>query len=132
MGKWETILIVYDSLTGNVQRFVNKLNGFNTVKLNDNLLVNEPFVLVTYTIGFGEVPKSTAKFLEGNHTFLRGVACSGNMTWGSNYGRSGKLISEKYNVSFLLRFELSGTDKDRETFIREVKNIDTRTNTKLD
>jgi protein involved in ribonucleotide reduction len=123
------LLIAYDSKTGNVKRFVKKLN-MHTVKIADNLLIEEPFILVTYTTGFGEVPETTARFLERNYKFLKGVAASGNKNWGNNYAKSAELISMQYNVPIISKFELSGTNQDVARFLREVEKV--VTNSKLD
>lgn len=119
------MIIVYDSKTNNVQRFVDKINTHNCIDLNKiSIKLNKPFILITYTTGFGEVPESTIKFLEGNKYFLKGVISSGNKNWGLNYGKAADLISEKYNVPLIHKFELSGTLKDLELIIQEVNRID--------
>ncbi|WP_042348400.1 class Ib ribonucleoside-diphosphate reductase assembly flavoprotein NrdI [Bacillus massiliigorillae] len=124
------MLIVYDSLTGNVERFVKKIPS-RSVKITNGLRVNEPFILVTYTIGFGGVPESTASFVEENYSYLQAVVSSGNKVWGSNFARAGDTISDQYLVPLLLKFELSGTNKDLEIFTREVAILDERTNSKM-
>jgi protein involved in ribonucleotide reduction len=116
------MLIVYDSFTGNVNRFVRKL-PYQSVQISDALIMRHPFILVTYTIGFGQVPKSTAEFLEKNHDYLLGVASSGNRNWADNFAKSADLISEKYNVPNLLKFELGGTESDVKKFVQEVERI---------
>lgn len=118
------MLIVYDSLTGNVKRFMNKLRGYETKKITPNLIVNEAYILVTYTIGFGETPELTQDFLEWNHKHLIGVATSGNRIWGNNFTKSAITISKQYDVPIIHRFELSGTDKDVKIFTQEVDRID--------
>lgn len=75
------MLIVFDSLTGNVQRIIDKLNMRN-IKIKPGLEINEPYVLITYTTGFGKVPKSVEGFLKGNYQQLQGVVASGNRNWG--------------------------------------------------
>lgn len=112
-------LVVFDSLTGNVKRFVSKL-GFDTLKITDTLIVDQPYYLVTYTIGFGQVPKSTSRFLEKNGSLLLGVAASGNKNWGGSYAKSADLIAEQYNVPVVHKFELAGTVGDVEIFKQEV------------
>ncbi|MDF2684500.1 MAG: ribonucleotide reductase assembly protein NrdI, partial [Brevibacillus sp.] len=62
------MLIAYDSKTGNVRRFVNKLN-LPTVEIDAQMVIEEPFVLVTYTTGFGQVPEKVASFLQRNHSY---------------------------------------------------------------
>ncbi len=115
-------LIVYDSMTGNVQRFVSKLTH-KSVKISKNLIVNSPYILITYTIGYGQIPSSTKEFLNRNSFFLMGVASSGNKNWGSNYARSADLVSIKYSVPIVHKFELSGTEKDLYIFNQEVEKI---------
>ena len=121
------MLIVFDSLTGNVERFVDKINLRN-IKITESLQVSEPFVLVTYTIGFGDIPESTKAFISNNQSYLVGVATSGNRIWGANFGKAGELISKQYNVPLLLKFELSGTKKDIELFKRKIDHFSKLTN----
>jgi protein involved in ribonucleotide reduction len=118
------LLVVYDSKTGNVKRFVHKLD-LEHLQIADDLIVNVPFVLVTYTTGSGEIPLTTSKFLEENSDYLRGVAVSGNRNWGNNFAIVADIISSKYSVPILLKFELSGTQKDIQTFKERLENIET-------
>ncbi len=115
-------LIVYDSMTGNVKRFVSKL-GYRSIQIDQNLLIEEPFILITYTIGHGNIPQSTKEFLSRNSFFLFGVASSGNKNWGSFYARAAKLISLTYNVPILHTFELSGTLEDVLIFKKEAEEL---------
>lgn len=124
------MLIVYDSLTGNVERFINKLHMKN-LKITDGLIVKEPFILVTYTFGFGGIPESTSKFLNQNFEYIIGVASSGNKVWGSNFARAADLISDNFLVPLILKFELSGTKKDIDIFTQGVTRIYDRANTKM-
>jgi protein involved in ribonucleotide reduction len=117
------LYIVYDSKTGNVKRFVNKLEH-QCVQLDDSLVLDEPYVLITYTTGFGQVPTKVSHFLERNHTHLRGVAASGNKNWGQSYGKSADVISDLYNVPVLCKFEMSGTQSDIHIFQEKVKQIE--------
>ncbi|AWD93011.1 hypothetical protein HSE3_gp059 [Bacillus phage vB_BceM-HSE3] len=118
------LLILYDSRTGNVQRFINKLDkekyNLKVKKLSPDLTVDEKYVLVTYTTGFGKVPESTLKFLEYNHKHLVGVSSSGNRNWGTSFAKSALTISELYNVPVITQFELSGTSKDTELFYQRL------------
>ncbi|MGN1386443.1 MAG: class Ib ribonucleoside-diphosphate reductase assembly flavoprotein NrdI [Bacillus sp. (in: firmicutes)] len=124
------MLVIYDSLTGNVQRFMNKI-GARSVRLTEGMTVKEPYILVTYTVGFGEVPESTANFLKRNYSYLKGVASSGNRNWGANFGKAGELISNQFRVPLLLKFELSGTKRDVEIFEQEAAKINERTNSEV-
>lgn len=116
------MLIAYDSKTGNVKRFIGKLK-MPAVQIDDALELEEPFVLVTYTTGFGQVPEKVTTFLKRNHDKLLGVAASGNRNWGDKFARSADLISEEYHVPVVSKFELSGTFKDAEKFKQEVSRF---------
>ena len=107
--------VYYASMTGNVRRFIGKV-GLPAEEITVNAAVDEPFILVTYTIGFGEVPKGVADFLRMNNANLRGVAVSGNRIWGANFGKAGDIIAREYGVPLLHRFELSGSDEDVRIF----------------
>lgn len=117
------MLVVYDSKTGNVKRFINKLN-MRAVPIDEQDQVDEPFVLVTYTTGFGQVPEKVNSFLETNHEMLRGVSASGNRNWGQGFAKSADTISRKYDVPVILKFELSGTSQDTQHFVERVQAIE--------
>ncbi|GAA4879012.1 class Ib ribonucleoside-diphosphate reductase assembly flavoprotein NrdI [Paenibacillus vulneris] len=116
------MLIVYDSKTRNVERFINKLNIRN-VKIHNEMEVRESYILITYTTGMGQVPESTLKFLDNNYSYLKGVASSGNKNWGKSFALAADIISNKYNVPVICKFELSGTVTDINRFIQEVKKF---------
>ncbi len=120
--------IVYYSLTGNVRRFIQRTDAIHTIELTEEtneLEMYEPFILVTGTIGFGEVPEVVDTFLNygQNSTFLKGVVGSGNRNWGQNFAKASKTLSGKYNVPLLHTFELHGNDKDIEIFNQKVANL---------
>lgn len=116
------MLVVFDSKTGNVLRFVKKL-GIDSIQLLPNLVVSEPFILITYTTGYGSVPPTTSDFLKLNHINLQGVAASGNKNWGNNFARSADTISSTYGVPILMKFEMSGMPEDVEILKERVQNI---------
>lgn len=118
------MLIVYDSMTGNVEKFVEKLQ-MKYIKIYDELVVNEDFVIITYTTGFGEVPKSVSDFLSRNHQHLRGVASSGNKNWGDSFGLAADKIAQVYDVPIILKFELRGTKGDTTIFREKVASLET-------
>lgn len=116
--------IVYDSMTGNVRRFIRK-TGFEARQVQRDLIVDEPFILVCYTIGLGNPPKKTQDFLKNNHHNLIGVAVSGNTNFGwHHYCRAADVIAEKYNVPILLKFELAGNQDDIDNFIERVQKLE--------
>ena len=107
--------VYYASMTGNVRRFIGK-TGVDAMDIAHDPISKEPFVLVTYTFGFGAVPKEVDVWLTQNNELLRGVVVSGNRNWGDNYGKAGDIISQQYNVPLLQKFELAGTDEDIRIF----------------
>jgi protein involved in ribonucleotide reduction len=110
------MLVAFASKTSNVERFIKSFPDIKSVKITDNLLLEEDFILVTYTTGFGQVPQLVEDFLTKNNKYLRGVAASGNRNWGDMFAKSADVISDKYNVPVLMKFELSGTINDRKKF----------------
>lgn len=116
------LLIVYDSMTGNVKRFISKLS-LPAVQIQNQMTIDEPYVLITYTTGFGQIPEKVSSFLQKNSKYLIGVAASGNRNWGERFAKSADLISESYNVPVISKFELSGTKSDVEYFKQEVSRI---------
>ena len=118
--------IYYDSKTGNVERFINKLRPLKSwvfIKVNDDVIAENKGHLVTFTTNFGEIPLNTQNFIEKNKDKLLSVSSSGNMNWGKLYALAADKISEKYNIPVLLKFELSGLNSDIEHFINRVEEI---------
>lgn len=112
--------LVYFSKTGNVSRFINKLNQnfFPTIKGGD-FISETPVILVTYTTGYGEIPSEVKTFCERNNHNIKFVIASGNRNWGEMFARSGDLIATQFDAKMLYKFELSGTNKD----VNYVSNI---------
>ena len=109
--------IYYDTFSGKVRRFTEKL-PYDAQCISEVTDVQEPFVLITYTFGFGEVPKATAQFLAQHGQYLRGVASSGNRIWGANFAKSADTIAEQWKVPKLLKFEMAGTEGDVASFVK--------------
>jgi len=116
------VLIAYDSKTGNVKRFIRKLD-LPSIQIEESTKIEEPFVLVTYTTGFGQPPAKVLSFLRHNYERLMGVSASGNRNWGDRFAGSADHIAQMYGVPVISKFELSGTIKDVETFKREVSAV---------
>lgn len=115
--------IYYDSKTGNVERFVRKIaakTGWECLKIADQLVASNPGHLITYTTKIGHVPESTERFMQANHSFILSVSSSGNMNWGTNFGLAADKTAAKYGIPLLLKFELSGLERDVNTFIEKV------------
>lgn len=106
--------IYYDTFTKNVEKFCHKL-PFECQKITENLIVDEHYVLITYTTGFGQVPNTTQDFVTKNPQIIA-IASSGNKNWGDNYAKSADIISKQFNLNYIFKFELQGTKKDIEKF----------------
>ena len=118
--------VVYFSFSGNVRRFIKRTELTDVMELTQNNCSErreEPFVLVTGTIGFGEVPQPVQSFLDVNEDLLKAVAASGNRNWGQNFAKAGRSISERYQVPLLLKFEVQGTANDVNEFKEKVGNF---------
>ena len=122
------MFVYYDSKTGNVQRFIDKIKKerpeWSFVKISSDMEISENGHLVTFTTNFGEIPDTTEKFLENenNKKYIKSVSSSGNMNWGTLFGKAADNIEEKYGIPVLMKFELSGTHVQVEYFINSVEN----------
>lgn len=119
--------VVYFSFTGNVKRFIARTEFTNTLEItNDNcadVRIDEPYILVTSTIGFGEIPDVVKTFLKNNGKMIRAVVGSGNRNWGQNFAKASDTISREYLVPLLMKFEVQGTQKDVEEFKDKVGHL---------
>lgn len=116
--------IYYDSKTGNVARFMQKvaeLTGWNVQKIQPDMEVQHEGHLVTFTTRFGEIPETTRSFLQSAGAYLRSVSSSGNRNWGRNFALAGEKIAAEYEIPLALKFELSGTQEDVNEFIAIIK-----------
>ena len=122
------MFVYYDSKTGNVQRFIDKIKKerpeWSFVKISGDMEILENGHLVTFTTNFGEIPNTTEKFLENknNRKYIESVCSSGNMNWGTLFGKAADKIEETYSIPVLMKFELSGTHVQVEYFINSVEN----------
>lgn len=117
--------IVYFSLTGNCKKFLQycEVPTENIIFLNDLKEVNFKYILLTPTVGFGEVPLKVKKFLEKYSEKAVGVIASGNRNWGANFAIAADVINKEYNIPILMKFELLGNTKDIENFKKIYKEI---------
>lgn len=86
----------------------------------DTIIMPKPYVLVVPTYGDKNmknfVPRQVKKFLaqQQNVDLLRGVIGTGNINFGNEYAIAGDIISQRFQVPLLYRFELMGTPHDHE------------------
>lgn len=117
--------IVYFSKTNNIRRFVEK-TGFAAICGQPDLLMDDAFILISYSKGFGETPDEVTAFLDNNDTdqYLRGICASGNKNWGHLYCKSGHDLARKYNSQVLMTFELAGNEHDVNKFVKIIEELD--------
>ena len=116
--------VYFDTKTGNVQRFIDKLIAYNpavrAININDIEVPTETGHLITYTTGSGNVPVTTTYFMERYNEFILSVSASGNRNWGRNFAISANILSTQYNIAVAHQFELSGLNEDVEFFCRVI------------
>lgn len=118
------MILVYYSRTNNVKRFVNKLGTNIKIQTIDEYDGSSPYILITPTYNFGKVPEEVDKFLETNDVNMVSVISSGNKNWGDScFGRAGDIISKKYTVPLVHKFELSGNKKDVEKVDKYIESV---------
>lgn len=114
-------MIVFASRTGNVRYMVKqKLSCINSVELKEDMVVNQPYFLFTYTDKLGDIPEEVVNFLKNkdNYVYLKGVIASGNLNFGKEYFcKSADKIVEKHDIPIIRKIDLRGFDTDYEHII---------------
>lgn len=107
-------MIVFASRTGNVRYIVSKLQA-ELVEVADDLTLDKPYLLITYTDGFGSIPAKVSAFLDRNAALCKGVVVSGNTNFGNTaYGAAGEKIAEAYNIPLIRKIDVRGNSTDYE------------------
>lgn len=114
------MIIVYYSFTDNIKKFLNKINfKGKTLRLKKgDEIINESYLLISSTIGTGNIPDVVYKFIKNNYHYCIGSIGSGNKNWGKNYCKAVDLLYKYYNIPVLMKFELQGNDEDIKSFYR--------------
>ena len=124
----EPVRIVYFSnVSEYTKKFVDRL-GVPAIRIpvrksEPMPVVSDPYVLIVPTYGGSlevtgrsgaAVPRQVVAFLNNAHnrSLCRGVIAGGNTNFGTDFGRSGDVISRKLGIPYLYRFELMGTQED--------------------
>ncbi|BDV03563.1 MAG: protein NrdI [Candidatus Hepatoplasma scabrum] len=105
---------VFFSLTGNTKKIAEKLDLFPIEEIKNDLLINDNYILIASSIGFGQVQPEVKSFLKNNSEKMIGVIGSGNRNWGQSYCKAAKTISKEYNVKYFASIELAGTNNQIE------------------
>lgn len=122
------MIIYYDSKTGNVERFINKLQALKPNWIYININTQKYFSLkghfITYTTGFGEIPTSSEYFVNKFGQLIQSVASSGNRNWGNNFGLAADLIANMIGCKLIHKFELSGLKNDVNFIANAIESLD--------
>lgn len=118
-------MIAYASRTGNVRDIVLRL-GLPAVEVDEHTTLTEPFLLLTYTDGLGQVPPIVDRFMARNGPLCRGVAVSGNRNFGHrHFGKAGDAIAAAWRIPLVRKMELRGFQQDleaiRQFYEREIR-----------
>jgi protein involved in ribonucleotide reduction len=107
-------MIAYASRTGNVRYITSKLNA-EIIEISEELMLNKPYLLITYTDGLGDIPLVVGHFLEHNAKFCKGVVASGNSNFGhAVFGGAGDKIAATYHIPLVRKLDLRGYQADYE------------------
>jgi protein involved in ribonucleotide reduction len=122
------MIIVYYSFTNQVRDFVSEIDKYEVYHIDDYVKELGEYILITPTHGFGDIPEKVQEFLtrDSNHENMVGVCASGRSIWKlrGTYCKSADVIHDKYGVPILLKFEMKGTSKDRETLFERIEQIE--------
>lgn len=111
-------MIAYASRTGNV-RFIFSQLGLPGIEIGEDTTIAEPFLLMTYTDGLGQVPPIVQRFMDKYGAYCIGVAVSGNCNFGHhNFGKAGETIAAQWNIPLVRKLELRGFPQDYEAIRR--------------
>ncbi len=126
-----TVVITYDSLTGQSKRFASKISE-RTEDVNRFIPhPSDEILLVTRTFRFGEIPEPTKHFLDRFAKQVIAVCVSGNKNWGKSFGIAGDKIQTKYGIPLIHKFESSGFDTDVNIVREWINNYKKRGETSL-
>ena len=111
----------YITRTGKTEALVKHV-GLNALKIQaGNELMNEPFILFTYTDGGGIIPVTINTFLQLNKDNLKGVIATGNrMRHADTYCFAGDIIAKTFNVPCLAKVDGEGTQEDWELILTKI------------
>lgn len=114
-------IVYFSNITGNTERFMEKLAWPDTTKIpvrgELETPITRPYVIIVPSYGTertGHVPPQVKKFLNKpeNVKLLVGVIGAGNINFGEEYTAAATVISRRFQIPVLYRFEISGTEVD--------------------
>jgi nrdI protein len=112
--------LVYYTKTGNTKRFIDKINGYESIELSPIdpfIALNEPYVLVIPSYEpnvLPEIYEALDEFLEhgDNYELCAGTFSGGNLNFNDKFGVTAKWVEEKYDIPIIRMFEFQGGDRD--------------------
>ncbi|MEC2335155.1 MULTISPECIES: class Ib ribonucleoside-diphosphate reductase assembly flavoprotein NrdI [Bacillus subtilis group] len=122
------MIVAYASLTGKVRNFAErlqkKLPNCEFIHVQKDMVINEPFVLITYTWGKGDIPKEVRLLLQNSGDKMVAVVGSGERNWGEHrFCKASIDISGHHNIPLLHNFEKMGYDSDVEIVASKIKQL---------
>ena len=107
-------MIAFASRTGNVRYIASKLQA-ESIEISAELMMDKPYLLITYTDGLGDIPERVERFLEQNVKLCKGVVVSGNSNFGHMlFGGAGDKIATTYHIPLVRKLDLRGYQADYE------------------
>lgn len=112
--------LVYYTKTGNTKRFVNKINGYESIELSPIdpfITLNEPYILVIPSYEpnvLPEIYETLVDFFEINDNVVlcAGTFSGGNLNFNDKFGVTARWIKKKYNIPIIHMFEFQGGNRD--------------------
>lgn len=127
-------LIYFSNVSNYTHRFMEQLDWSGEVKRipirgEFEETLTSPYVLICPSYGDvnrGHVPVQVRKFLNNaeNRAKCVGIIGAGNITFGTDYGKAGNVLSQKLQVPLLYKFELAGTDNDIEQVLNGLQKFE--------
>lgn len=112
--------LVYYTKTGNTKRFVDKINGYESIELSPIdpfITLNKPYILVIPSYEpnvLPEIYETLVDFFEinGNVELCVGTFAGGNLNFNDKFGITAKWVKKKYNIPIIRMFEFQGGNRD--------------------
>lgn len=112
--------LVYYTKTGNTKRFVDKINGYESIELSPIdpfITLNKPYILVIPSYEpnvLPEIYEALDEFLGhgDNYELCAGTFSGGNLNFNDKFGVTAKWVEEKYDIPIIRMFEFQGGDRD--------------------
>ncbi len=126
VGNSSGLYLVYFSKTGQTERFIKKVKEhieIPTMRIEEDTILSNKYILLTPTYFFGQVPDEVSHFLNINSEKMIAVMSSGNRNWGGDFAKSGELISQAFNVPLIGKYELSGTEQDVQILVNYIEQV---------